>query len=261
MDIKKTHSDIVAWIKDWFSDKPNGKAVIGISGGKDSAVCAGLLVEALGKERVVGVLMPNGEQKDISDSYKVCEYLGVKPIVVNIGGTYEEITSAVLNGLGKELEKMPALYTTNTPARLRMVTLYGIAACVGGFVCNTCNLSEDWIGYSTKWGDAVGDFSLLNKLTKTEVVALGDEMGLPKDLVHKTPSDGMCGKSDEDNLGFTYDQLDRYIRSRFSWGDIDTSDIPQEVIEKINRMHNSDNNRYKCVPLQCPFLYGLCTAY
>lgn len=249
--MKEIRKEIVSWIKDWFADKNEAPAIIGISGGKDSTVCAALLVEALGKDRVIGVLMPNGEQKDISDSLKVCEVLGIKHFTANIGKAYEELTKEILAHTIGSVDKSdaPALYATNTPARLRMATLYGVAAIFNGFVVNTCNLSEDYVGYSTKWGDAVGDFSLLNKLTKTEVVELGDELGLPSELVHKVPSDGMCGKSDEDNMGFTYEQLDRYIKAKSLK---EVSDIPDCVIERIKQMHHNPNSKKKCVELDSP---------
>ena len=242
VDIKEAHKKIVDYIKFWFADKGDAPAVIGISGGKDSTICAALLTEALGKDRVIGVMIPNGIQKDIDDSEKVIEHLGIKRTLINIEDAYEALRQQFLSD-GHNPDGKP-LYTTNTPARLRMTTLYGIAAIYGGFVCNTCNLSEDWVGYSTKWGDCTGDFGLLCDLTKTEVVALGDELGLPKDLVHKTPSDGMCGKSDEDNLGFTYEQLDRFIRRE---SDAEISDIPTNVIQKIVKMHEHPNTKKKLV--------------
>ena len=211
-DVKEIHDKIISWIKDWFSDKGNAPAVLGISGGKDSTICAALLAEALGPDRVIGVQMPNGVQNDISDSDKVFEVTGIQKVTVNIGEAYEALTKNI-RVVAKDGEEFPnSLYSTNTPARLRMVTLYGVAALNHGFVVNSCNFSEDYIGYSTKGGDCMGDFSLLNKLTVTEVLQIGDYMGLPKELVHKAPSDGMCGKTDEDNLGFTYDTLDKLIR-------------------------------------------------
>lgn len=238
---KVAHDKIIDWIKDWFKDK-NGPAVIGISGGKDSTICAALLAEALGPDRVIGVQMPNGVQKDISDSDKVFEATGIQKIVVNIGDTYEALTKNI-RVAAKDGEEFPnSLYSTNTPARLRMVALYGVAALNHGFVCNTCNFSEDFVGYSTKYGDAAGDFSLLNRLTKTEVVELGDYMNLPKELVHKTPSDGMCGKTDEDNLGFTYEALDNYILSGVQPKSL-------EVYIKIFKMHNNPNTKYKCIDM------------
>lgn len=210
IDIKEAHKKIVDYIKFWFADKGNAPVVIGISGGKDSTVCAALLAEALGKDMVIGVMMPNGIQKDISDSEKVIELLGIKRALINIEDAYKELRQQFLSD-GHTPDDKP-LYTTNTPARLRMTTLYGIAAIYGGFVCNTCNLSESIVGWETYGGDGFGDFSPIGKLTKTEVVALGDELGLPKELVHKTPSDGMCGSSDEEKMGFTYEELDKTIR-------------------------------------------------
>lgn len=241
---KENHDTIVKWIKDWFKDK-TGPAVLGISGGKDSTVCAALLAEALGPDRVIGVMMPNGVQKDIDDSHKVVDFLKIKSMTINIGGAYNELRSE----LSKQYSGIPfsSLFTTNTPARLRMVTLYGVAAMEKGFVCNTCNRSEDYVGYSTKYGDAAGDFSLLNRLTKTEVVELGDYMKLPQELVHKAPSDGMCGKTDEDNMGFTYDELDNYLL---------TLRKPKnpEVWDKIQKMHNNPNTKLKLIEMPCPFV-------
>ena len=235
MDYNKIHEHIVEWIKDWFKDK-TGPAVLGISGGKDSTVCAALLAEALGKDRVVGVMMPNGVQMDIDDSKKVIEFLGIKGIEVNIGGAYNELRAEI----NKQYSgvSFPSLFTTNTPARLRMVTLYGVAAMENGFVCNTCNLSESIVGWETYGGDGFGDFSPIGRLTKTEVVELGDYMGLPKELVHKVPSDGMCGASDEDKMGFTYETLDAYIRD----------ELPPKSIEckmKIDSMNKKSHFKHE----------------
>lgn len=252
LDPKDFEPKLEKWFKDWF--EKNGKdspMVIGVSGGKDSTVCLKLGIKYLGKDRVIPVLMPNGTQADIQDSIDICKEFGVEPITVNIGSAYFEIKSAI-STLNKDQfkvgdgeyniadEKFPKLFTTNTPARLRMVMLYGIAAMVNGRVVNTCNYSEDYVGYSTKWGDATGDFSPLAKLTKTEVVALGDYLGISEKWTHKTPSDGMCGKSDEDNMGFTYETLDAYIRDG----------LPPKSLEtkmNIDRMHNHPNTAKKLV--------------
>jgi NAD+ synthase len=218
VNIKETKNNMINWIRDWFSKNGNSEtiAVLGISGGKDSTICAALLAEALGKDRVLGVLMPNNVQSDIADSKALVEHLGIKSVIVNIGSTYNSLTSEIQekltnNNLPSELS---AQYKTNTPSRLRMVTLYGVGAILGNTrICNTGNLSEAMIGYTTLYGDFAGDFALINKLTKSEVVQIGDELDLPKYLVHKAPGDGMSGKTDEDNIGFTYDELDAYIRN------------------------------------------------
>ena len=199
----------VAWIRDFF--EKNGKgctAVVGISGGKDSSVAAALCVEALGKDRVIGVLMPQGEQSDIDMAYRLVEHLQIPYYVVNVG----ESVDAVLRSMPQELAITPQT-RQNVPPRIRMSTLYAISQSSNGRVCNTCNLSEDWVGYSTRYGDAAGDFSPMCHLTVTEVKAIGRVLGLPEELVEKAPSDGLCGKTDEENLGFTYGELDTYIRT------------------------------------------------
>ena len=231
---------IVAWIRDWFENNgPKANAVIGISGGKDSSIVAALLVKALGKERVVGVLMPNGEQKDIADSKKVVEVLGIKHFIVNINpaveGEYEALKAA-----GVEIGKDAII---NTPPRIRMTTLYAIAQSLpeGGRVTNTCNRSEDWVGYSTKYGDAAGDFSPCSDYLVCEMLQIGDALGLPKELIHKTPSDGLSGMSDEDKLGFTYATLDHYVLT----GEIDD----QATKEKIDRLHRLNLHKLQTIPM------------
>ena len=238
-DAKKTTEALVKWVQNYFRENasPETKAVIGISGGKDSSVAAAVCVKALGKDRVVGVLMPQGEQADISFSRLLVNTLGIKSYEINIGDT----VSTFMGELSKHLEPSNQA-VVNTPARIRMTTLYAVAACLGGRVVNTCNLSEDWVGYSTKFGDAAGDFSPLSDLTVTEVLQVGDFLGLPAELVHKVPIDGLCGKTDEENLGFTYAELDTYIR-----GLTDLSDKP-ELKEKIDRMHRNNLHKLKLMP-------------
>lgn len=210
-DAKKVKDACVQWIRDWFEvNGPGCNAVLGISGGKDSSVCAALCVEALGRERVIGVTMPNGVQPDIADSIKLINHLGIKRYDVNIGAAFKALMGEVEEKLGGPASEQTRI---NMAPRLRMTALYAISQSNNGRVVNTCNLSEDWVGYSTRYGDAAGDFSPLGGLTVEEVLAIGMELGLPEDLVKKTPSDGLCGKSDEDNLGFTYAVLDRYIRT------------------------------------------------
>jgi len=207
-DVEKITADCVRWIRNFFEENGKGcNAVIGISGGKDSSIAAALCVEALGKERVIGVLMPQGEQHDIDMAYMLVNHLGIKHYVVNI----KDAVDGVLNNLPNELA-VTEQTKQNLPARIRMTTLYAVSQSSNGRVCNTCNLSEDWVGYSTRYGDSVGDFSPMSHLTVTEIKKIGYYLGLPKELVDKTPIDGLCGKTDEDNLGFTYAELDKYIR-------------------------------------------------
>lgn len=202
-------NECVAWIRRFFEENGQGcNAVLGISGGKDSSIAAALCVEALGKERVIGVLMPQGEQHDIDMAYKLVDHLGIRRYEVNIRDAVESVLKNIPDQVAiTEQAKQ------NLPPRIRMATLYAVSQSCNGRVCNTCNLSEDWVGYSTRYGDSVGDFSPLSHLTVTEVKEIGYLLGLPKELVDKTPIDGLCGKTDEDNLGFTYAELDVYIRT------------------------------------------------
>lgn len=237
-DVKKATNDCVQWIKDFF--EKNGKdcmAVVGISGGKDSSVVAALCVEALGKDRVFGVLMPQGEQLDIDYSRMLVDHLGIDSCVVNIGNTVHTLKHEIKPQLGDRWSKQTS---TNLPARIRMATLYAVSQTVNGRVANTCNLSEDWVGYATRYGDAAGDFSPLSQLTVTEVKAIGRELGLPSELVDKTPTDGLCGKTDEDNLGFTYAELDAYIR--------DGIEPSEEVKAKIDSMHEKNLFKLQLMP-------------
>lgn len=208
-DAKKVLNELTVWIRDWFEE--NGRdcnAIVGISGGKDSSVAAALCVRALGVDRVIGVLMPNGEQSDIAMSRLLVEHLGIRHFVVNIHDGYQGLLSEVRRQLG-DVSRDTEI---NLAPRLRMATLYAVAQSNNGRVANTCNLSEDWVGYSTRYGDSAGDFSPLSMLCVREVKALGRELGLPECLVEKVPIDGLCGQTDEEKLGFTYAALDAYIR-------------------------------------------------
>ncbi len=205
-DALKVKNDCVAWIRNFFEE--NGKdcnAVVGISGGKDSSIVAALCTEALGKDRVIGVLMPCGQQHDIDMAKLLVEHLGIKHFIINI----KDAVEGVIGNMPFELSVQAK---TNLPPRIRMSTLYAVSQCFNGRVANTCNLSEDWVGYSTRYGDAAGDFSPCANLTVDEVKQIGRILGLPDVLVDKVPIDGLCGKTDEDNLGFTYAELDLYIR-------------------------------------------------
>ncbi len=231
-DAKKVKNDVVAWIRDWFEINGKGcNAIIGISGGKDSSVAAALCAEALGKDRVIGVLMPNGEQHDIDMSYLLVNHLGIEHYVVNIKDGYDGLLRSVEAAIGEASSDTKI----NLAPRIRMATLYAVCQSRNGRVVNTCNLSEDWVGYSTRYGDSVGDFSPLSMLCVREVKAIGRELGLPEELIEKVPIDGLCGQTDEDKLGFTYETLDKYIR--------DGIEPEPETKARIDRLYKL--NRFK----------------
>ena len=235
-EVKKATEACVEWIRDFFEKNgPDCNAVVGISGGKDSSVVAALCVEALGKDRVIGVLMPCGVQADIDMSELLVKHLGIKSYVVNVEAAINGVKDAVT-----DLE-LSVQAKTNLPPRIRMATLYAVSQSVNGRVANTCNLSEDWVGYSTRYGDSVGDFSPMSFFTVTEVKAIGRELGLPDVLVDKVPIDGLCGKTDEENLGFSYEVLDKYIREGVC--------EDEELRQKIDRLH--ERNLFKLEFMPC----------
>ncbi len=226
----------VNWIRDWFEENGKGcNAVLGISGGKDSSIVAALCVKALGNDRVIGVLMPKGEQFDINYSEELCDFLNIKRFTVNI----KDAEDAIYNAIGNAFE-ITNQTRFNLPPRIRMSVVYAVAQSNNGRVANTCNLSEDWVGYSTRYGDSVGDFSPLSCFTVTEVKQMGRVLGLPEKFIEKPPIDGLCGKTDEDNLGFTYAALDRYIREGI--------EPPSDIKAKIDTMHKNNLFKLKFMP-------------
>ena len=246
-DAVSVKDEIVSWIRWWFRHNGDGcNAIIGISGGKDSSVVAALCVEALGKDRVIGIMMPNHEQSDIGDAYKLVDHLDIMHTVINVGQAIDNL-SGHINTLSLRKRKpgseqpvaMSNQARINLPPRIRMATLYAFSQSWNGRVANTCNLSEDWVGYSTRYGDSVGDFSPLSMLTTDEVIAVGKACGLPDELVEKVPADGLCGSTDEMNLGFTYRTLNEYIRTGVC------DDI--QVKERIDAKHKA--NLFKLMPM------------
>ena len=233
----------ILWIKNWFEKNGSGcNAVIGISGGKDSTIVAKLCVEALGADRVIGVMMPNGVQKDISDSIRVCKLLGIKNYTINIENSVNTILKE-MNESGIEITEQTK---TNLPARIRMSTLYAVSQSNNGRVSNNCNKSEDTMGYSTRYGDAAGDFSPLSELTTVEIVAIGDYLGLPYDLVHKTPIDGLNTNADgsyvtdEQSMGVSYDDIHKYVRMR--------NELSQETIDYISGREKKNLFKLQLMP-------------
>lgn len=243
---RKVKDDLIQWIRNWFEENgPDCNAVIGISGGKDSTIVAALCVEALGADRVIGVLMPNKVQVDINESREVVKYLGIRSLEIDMWTSGSDILDRIIRSAYNNRDDFPEFSISNQtrvniPPRLRMTTLYAIAQSVNGRVSNNCNLSEDYVGYSTRWGDSVGDFAPLANLTVTEVKAIGYELGLPVEFIEKVPSDGLCGLTDEDNLGFSYDTLDRYIRTGLC--------EDREAKERIDYLHNKNIFKMQSIP-------------
>lgn len=208
--------NVVNWTKSILEKNHQSKVVIGISGGKDSSVVAAICAKAIGPENVIGVMIPCGIQKDIADSQKLIDFLGIKSTTVNIGNAFNDLCNAINLGVELSYDTM-----TNLPARLRMSTLYAVAQTIGGFVANTCNLSEDYApgGYATLFGDNAGSFAPIQDMTVTEVIEVGEDLGLPYNLLHKTPIDGLQPLSDEEKIakqtgieGWTYARFDKLIR-------------------------------------------------
>jgi NAD+ synthase len=232
-----TKEKIIQWIRGYFKENgPDCSAVVGVSGGKDSSIVAALCAQALGADKVYGVLMPQGEQHDIAYSRELAAHLGIKHIEVNIKKTVD----ALLESVKESSLSLNRQSLINIPARIRMTILYAVSASINGRVTNTCNLSENYIGYSTKYGDSAGDFSPLSQLTVTEVKLIGKELSLPAKFIDKVPEDGLSGLSDEENIGFTYDVLDRYIREGVCE---DTA-----IKEKIDKLHENNLHKLKLMP-------------
>lgn len=241
----KASQECVDWIRNWFEKNGNGcNAVIGISGGKDSTVVAALCKKALGADHVIGVMLPNGTQADISDSREIIKQLGIYSTELNINGAVNAMLIGMVHSrkLGQEMgfENIPSCQSTeNLPPRLRMAALYLVAQSFNGRVSNNCNLSENYIGYSTIYGDTAGDFSPISNFTVSEVIAIGRVLGIPERFLSKPPADGLCGKTDEEKIGFTYAVLDEYIRTGV------IHDL--EIKNKIDRMH--EQNKFKHEPM------------
>lgn len=234
--MKTLTRNVVNWTKAILEKNHQTKVVIGISGGKDSSVVAAICAKAIGPENVIGVMMPNGEQKDIADSQSLIAHLGIKSTTVNIGNAFNDLCNAINLGIELSYDTL-----TNLPARLRMSTLYAVSQTYGAFVANTCNLSEDTVGYATLYGDNAGSFAPISKLTTEEVMEIGDDLGLPFELVHKVPIDGLQPKTDEDKLGFTYHEVNELIRKG----------IKGPHFEKIMDMYRK--NKFKLDIVRIPY--------
>ncbi len=215
------------------------KVILGISGGKDSSVAAALCARALGPENVYGIMLPDGVQKDLSDSQRICEALKINARTVNIGPIHTALNAQSINDTtrddifpdGTNESKMEHESDINVGPRLRMTVLRYLGQSIGALVCGTGNLSESVVGYCTKDGDTSCDFNPLGALTSIEVVEVGKTMEeLPRELVEKTPSDGLSGMSDEEKLGIKYTDIHKYIRL----GTSGNEEIDKKITEKYN---------------------------
>ena len=241
---------IQCFAQNWLNQTglPN-KWVIGISGGKDSLITAAVLVKKFGKENVIGVSMPQGQQPDIDHARDTIDLLGIKWFTVNICNACQDIRDQIVENIPES--ELPVgidnelIAHTNLPPRIRMATLYFVAQELGGVVVNTCNLSENILGYGTLYGDIAGSYAPIHDLTVTEVVALGDYLKLPEYLVHKAPSDGLCGKTDEENLGVKYADVDKYIR-------LGPEAVTKETIDIVEKRYRA--NKFKLDMLNIPFV-------
>jgi len=240
-NVEKQTKALIEYTREWFNKfGQDSRAILGISGGKDSSVTAAVLKEAIGADRIRGIIMPNGQMSDLDDAKLLVDFLGIPNEVVPITDYYNAAIATFEKASTFEVTKDLKI---NLAPRLRMSTLYAVAQGqeVTSFVVNTCNASEDYVGYSTKFGDAAGDVSLLQDFTVTEVLQIGEYLGLPDKLVHKVPSDGLSGMSDEDKLGFTYAALDEYISNP-------DADIPEETKQSIYRKHKANLHKIELMP-------------
>lgn len=256
-DAVKATEECVEWTRNWFDKNGKGcNAIIGISGGKDSTVVAAICKKAIGADRVIGVMLPDGIQSDINDSKEIIEHLGIHGVEYNIKESMDAMFANLnaLNDLAHKMKftDMPSRQSReNLPPRIRMAALYLIAQNFNGRVSNNCNLSENWIGYSTIYGDTAGDFSPISCFTVSEVIEIGRVLGIPEKFLVKAPSDGLCGKTDEEKIGFKYAVLDEYIRTGVIY-DITVKNI-------IDRMH--EQNKFKHAPMasfQCSKFTAVC---
>jgi len=236
-DAVKCKEELIQWIKDYFAiNGPKSKAIIGLSGGIDSSLTLALCVEALGADRVVGVLLPNGQQEDIDYSIELVDLFKIKYHTINI----ELAMNAIYSTLGIYGLELNEMVTINTPARMRMLMLYNISAIEGGRVSCNCNFDEDFVGYSTKFGDDAGDFALLKNLLKSELKEVAKLTILPQRYIDKTPIDGLCGQSDEERMGVTYDEIEEYIKN------VIVTDVIHE--NQIKKLHEYGLHKVNPIP-------------
>lgn len=241
-----TNEHVINNIKDWFNKNNMKTAVINISGGADSTYVAYLLTNALGKENVIGLLQPNGEQKDISDALEVVKNLQIKYHILNISEAFDTLVTKFKDFTSTlttdDYDNLKGDYNfenavINLAPRLRMANAYMIANAVNGAVIGTGNASERYVGYFTKWGDGACDFNPIKDICKTDLIKMGLELGIPEHLIKKIPADGLTDKTDEEKYGFSYKVLDEYIKTGVC--------EDYKIKEKIDRMHKNSRHKFE----------------
>lgn len=240
-DIVNIKDDLILWIRKIMKGIGGTKVILGVSGGKDSSIAAAICKEALGGNNVIGVIMPDGVQQDISFAFGICEELNIQCVNMPIGSITSEFMQVISKGKARNIEEISANTKLNLPPRVRMTLLYGLSQSIpGSRVINTGNLSEKWIGYTTVYGNNTGAFAPLGSLTSDEVIELGRVLGISEKYIIKPPADGLTGSTDEDVLGFSYETLNKYIREGIE---------PEPAIkEKIDRMHEKSRFKFNVMP-------------
>lgn len=241
-NVKREAENAVAWVRKYFGNQPHAKkAVLGISGGKDSACCAAIICKALGPDRLIGVSLPNGDQADIEDARLVAKTFGFKLYEVNINSAYSRLHDNIERS-GIQLSHQA---TINMLPRFRMTTLYAISGVYHGRVCGTGNYSEDAVGYFTKYGDGGVDFNPIQYFVTDEVSAIGEYLGVPHEIAYKVPSDGICGVPDEMNLGIKYADINKYLRGH-------ADEVDPEIVKRIEEKIAYNKHKVSPVPTYKP---------
>ena len=234
-------NNAILWIRNYVKNAGAKGVVLGLSGGKDSAVVLAMAVKALGKENVITVSMPcHSQNADYDDAKAAAERYGVKFITADLTRAYDEFENAIHSVIGETgIEELSGEAKVNAKPRLRMTCLYAIAQSLGYLVIGTGNLCEAMVGYTTKWGDSASDFNPLANFTVREVFRIGDFLGVPEQILKRAPSDGLGGQTDEEKLGVTYAQIEEMI---------ETGNTEERAKEIILRKYNSSRHKRSLVP-------------
>lgn len=241
-NVEKETKNVIEFIRDYYKKNNLGGAIIGISGGKDSAVVAALFTKALGKENVIGVTMPcHSNKNDKTDARLISDYYGFEMINFDITGVFDSFKEE-LNNLGNFKDDEIKNSDINLKPRLRMSTLYYLAALYSAIkgktylVAGTSNKCELYVGYFTKGGDSVHDISPIADFTVDEVIKIGEYLKVPEKVLYKAPNDGLSNQTDEDKLGVKYKEIASYID--------DENSVDEKTKEKIKRLHNASKHKF-----------------